>query len=111
MFRKKKQAPVWENEELYWKINNKLLQMVLNGENVDEEDYKRTKSLWDSLSTQRENFLESNKTPEKKRLSPDAKLMGLLTIIGWSAPYVIEQLGQRAPHFDKRISLPKIGKW
>lgn len=110
MFRKKNK-PQWELESAYQFAMDRLSAM--------ETSYAagEDKFTWEELKTQREYVKDLTamkaawcEMGRRRKVSPDQKVACGVTVIGFTAPYIIERVGRLANHIKGRVNLPKIWK-
>lgn len=61
----------------------------------------------EELAKSRKEWQES---VQRRKVSPDQMAACGVTLIGFSAPYLIERLGKLANHFKGKVNLPRIFK-
>lgn len=61
----------------------------------------------EELAKQRAAYVESQ---QKRKVSPDQKIAAGVTLVGFSAPYIIERIGKLANHIKGKVNLPRIWK-
>lgn len=61
----------------------------------------------EELAKQRQSWVEAQ---TRRKVSPDQKVACGVTLVGFSAPYIIEHLGRLAQHIKGKVNLPRIWK-